>query len=311
MIAAALFVFFRCTRIGTAIRACADNYTGALVVGLDVKHLYALTFGLGAACVGAAGAMMVLIVDVTPSLGPAYTLLAFIIVIVGGLGSMAGALLGGVLIGRHRGARRLAVRAVGQEHVRLRAAGAGAAVAAAGPAWARDSRDERMIARLIEACRAGPCYCWPCCCWRCSRRRSIASDYLLSVLILILYFAYVGQAWNIMMGFAGQLSLGHALYVGLGGYVAAALLRAFRHRPVARRVRRACRSRRWPARSSAFSAFAFASRASISPFSPSPSPNSPASASIIWAWTGGRRGLFLPVAQYSHNDLWQPARRIR
>src|SRR5687767_6625029 len=49
------------------------------------------------------------------------------------------------------------------------------------------------------------------------------NDYLITVLILILYFAYVGQAWNIMMGFAGQLSLGHALYVGLGAYAAAAL----------------------------------------------------------------------------------------
>ena len=99
VVALALFVFFRSTRIGTAIRACADNYTGALVVGLDVKHLYALTFGLGAACVGAAGVMLVLIVDVTPPLGPAYTLLAFVIVITGGLGSMPGALIGGLLIG--------------------------------------------------------------------------------------------------------------------------------------------------------------------------------------------------------------------
>jgi branched-chain amino acid transport system permease protein len=99
VVAAALFAFFQYTHIGTAIRACADNYTGALVVGLDVKHLYALTFGLGAACVGAAGVMLVLIVDVTPSIGPAYTLLAFVIVITGGLGSMPGALVGGVLIG--------------------------------------------------------------------------------------------------------------------------------------------------------------------------------------------------------------------
>jgi len=98
-IAAALFAFFRFASLGKAIRACADNYTGALVVGLDVKRLYALTFGLGAACVGAAGAMLVLLVDVTPALGPAYTLLAFIIVITGGLGSMPGALIGGVLIG--------------------------------------------------------------------------------------------------------------------------------------------------------------------------------------------------------------------
>jgi branched-chain amino acid transport system permease protein len=99
LFAVALFAFFRFTLIGKAIRACADNYTGALVVGLDVKRLYALTFGLGAACVGAAGAIMTLIVDVTPNIGPGYTLLAFVIVITGGLGSMPGALLGGLLIG--------------------------------------------------------------------------------------------------------------------------------------------------------------------------------------------------------------------
>ena len=96
---AALFGFFRFTLLGKAIRACSDNYLGAKVVGLDVKRLYALTFGLGAACVAVAGCAMVLLVEVTPSLGPAYTLLAFVIVIVGGLGSMGGALLGGVLIG--------------------------------------------------------------------------------------------------------------------------------------------------------------------------------------------------------------------
>jgi branched-chain amino acid transport system permease protein len=99
VVTAALFAFFRLTLVGKAIRACADNYTGALVVGLDVKRLYALTFGLGAACVGAAGTMAVLVIDTTPMLGPGYTLLAFVIVITGGLGSMPGALLGGVLIG--------------------------------------------------------------------------------------------------------------------------------------------------------------------------------------------------------------------
>jgi branched-chain amino acid transport system permease protein len=99
LIAAALFAFFRWTILGKAIRACADNYAGALVVGLDVKRLYALTFGIGAACVGAAGVMLSLVVEVRPALGPEYTLLAFVIVIVGGLGSMPGALLGGVLIG--------------------------------------------------------------------------------------------------------------------------------------------------------------------------------------------------------------------
>ncbi len=97
--AAALFSFFKFSLTGKAIRACADNYLGAKVVGLNVKKYYAFTFGLGSACVAVAGCAMALLVDVTPPLGPYYTLLAFVIVIVGGLGSMTGALLGGVLIG--------------------------------------------------------------------------------------------------------------------------------------------------------------------------------------------------------------------
>lgn len=96
---AAMFTFFRFSGTGTAIRACADNWLGAKVVGLDVKRLYAISFGLGSGSVAIAGCMMILLVDLTPGAGPAYTLLAFIIVIVGGLGSMTGALAGGVLIG--------------------------------------------------------------------------------------------------------------------------------------------------------------------------------------------------------------------
>lgn len=94
-----LFGFFRFTRSGTAIRACADSWLGAKVVGLDVNQIYALAFGLGTLCVAVAGCMMILLIDLTPAIGPSYTLLAFVIVIVGGLGSMNGALLGGVLIG--------------------------------------------------------------------------------------------------------------------------------------------------------------------------------------------------------------------
>jgi branched-chain amino acid transport system permease protein len=94
-----LFGFFHYTPTGKAIRACGDNRVGALVVGLNVRRLYAMTFGIGTACLGASGAIMLLLVDVHPYLGASYTLLAFIIVIIGGLGSLPGALLGGVLIG--------------------------------------------------------------------------------------------------------------------------------------------------------------------------------------------------------------------
>jgi branched-chain amino acid transport system permease protein len=70
------------------------------------------------------------------------------------------------------------------------------------------ARERGLLAGLLVALVAAPL---------------VADRYLVSVLTLILYFAYVGQAWNLMMGFAGQLSLGHALYVGLGAYVAALL----------------------------------------------------------------------------------------
>lgn len=94
-----LLLFFRFTRTGKAIRACSDNLLGAQVVGLDIKYLYALTFGIGTACLGAAGSLLSLLIDVTPMLAPELTLLAFVIVIIGGLGSLGGAILGGVLIG--------------------------------------------------------------------------------------------------------------------------------------------------------------------------------------------------------------------
>jgi len=99
LIASALLAFFKYTRMGKAIRACADNRLGAQVVGLNVKHLFAITFGIGAACIGAAGCILLLLFDVHPYLATELTLLGFIIVIIGGLGSLTGALLGGTLIG--------------------------------------------------------------------------------------------------------------------------------------------------------------------------------------------------------------------
>ncbi|MBM3568524.1 MAG: branched-chain amino acid ABC transporter permease [Alphaproteobacteria bacterium] len=98
-VAGLLFVFFRYHPLGKAIRACADNLTGAAVVGLNVKRLFALTFGIGSACIGAAGCIILMLVDVHPYLANTYTLLAFVVVIIGGMGSLSGALLGGLLVG--------------------------------------------------------------------------------------------------------------------------------------------------------------------------------------------------------------------
>ena len=99
LIIAGLVVFLRYSTLGRAIRAAADNLIGAQVIGISVKRVYAMTAGIGMACAGAAGALISPMFDTQPFLATDFTLIAFIIVIVGGLGSIAGALFGGVLIG--------------------------------------------------------------------------------------------------------------------------------------------------------------------------------------------------------------------
>ncbi len=131
----------------------------------------------------------------------------------------------------------------------------------------------------------------------------LVNDYLLTILILILYFAYTGQAWNIMMGFAGQLSLGHAIYVGLGAYTAAALYIHFGIGPwigllAAIPVTIACGAIigflafRFRVAGVYFAiltiAFAEFARIGFDHFN----------------WVGGTGGFFLPVARYDRNDLW-------
>ncbi len=132
----------------------------------------------------------------------------------------------------------------------------------------------------------------------------VVNDYLLTVLILILYFAYAGQAWNIMMGFAGQLSLGHAVYVGLGAYVAAALFTQLGVAPwlgllAAVSVATACGALigylafRFGVTGVYFAiltiAFAEFARIGFDHF----------------GLVNASSGLFLPVKQTAHNDLWR------
>ena len=99
IITIAVLLFLKKTDTGKAIRAAADNRTGALLVGTDVNRIYAVCFGIGAACVGAAGGLLVPIMPLSPHIGAPFTLLSFIIVILGGMGSLSGAMVGGLIIG--------------------------------------------------------------------------------------------------------------------------------------------------------------------------------------------------------------------
>ncbi|MEV4675113.1 MULTISPECIES: branched-chain amino acid ABC transporter permease [Actinomadura] len=99
LIGAVLFWLLRHTRFGTAIRAVAANGQGAELVGVNVRRVHTLTFAIGTACAGAAAVLAAPLVTVTPTLGEQFNITAFVVVVLGGMGNVAGALVGGLLIG--------------------------------------------------------------------------------------------------------------------------------------------------------------------------------------------------------------------
>jgi branched-chain amino acid transport system permease protein len=87
------------TDLGRAIRACARERQGARLVGIDVDHVFAMSFGIGLACLGAAACFLMPAYYVNPTVGNGFVLIAFTIVVLGGMGSFVGALIGGFIIG--------------------------------------------------------------------------------------------------------------------------------------------------------------------------------------------------------------------
>jgi branched-chain amino acid transport system permease protein len=93
-----LSLFLFRTDLGRTIRAAADNTYGALVIGTDVRRVYAVAFGIGAACVGAAGALVSPFLPFQPAVGLSASVTSFNIVIIGGMGSLLGAFVGGLIV---------------------------------------------------------------------------------------------------------------------------------------------------------------------------------------------------------------------
>jgi branched-chain amino acid transport system permease protein len=97
--AAGLAFLLNRTRIGLAIQAIAADREAAQLVGIDLRHAYAVTYGLGAACAGVAGGLIAMIQAITPTAGQPYTLQAFVVVILGGLGRVSATVVGGLVFG--------------------------------------------------------------------------------------------------------------------------------------------------------------------------------------------------------------------
>jgi len=93
------FLFLQRTRLGKAIRATSQSREVALVCGIDVQRVHAITFGLGAALAGAGGGLISVIVAIQPEMGQIWTFKSFLVIVLGGAGNYPGALLGGMLLG--------------------------------------------------------------------------------------------------------------------------------------------------------------------------------------------------------------------
>ena len=98
-IIAALLIYLKKTYTGKAIRALAQERRAAMLMGINVYRTYQIAFGIGIACVGAAGAILIPVYFVFPGVGALFVLIAFVVVILGGYNSLIGSLIGGLIIG--------------------------------------------------------------------------------------------------------------------------------------------------------------------------------------------------------------------
>ena len=98
-VALALWLILNLTDTGKAMRAVAKEKLGAELSGIDVAHTYAVTFGLGTACLAIAACLLLPTYYVNPQVGDAFVLIAFTIVVLGGMGSVTGSLIGGLFVG--------------------------------------------------------------------------------------------------------------------------------------------------------------------------------------------------------------------
>ena len=99
LLALALFVFLRRTDVGKAIRALSEEREGAMLVGIDVARIRAVAFGIGSACAAVAGALITPFFYIAPDVGESFNLMAFVVVVLGGMGNFIGALVGGLIVG--------------------------------------------------------------------------------------------------------------------------------------------------------------------------------------------------------------------
>ena len=200
--------FLTRTTAGAAIRATAQDPEGALLVGIDTSRIAMATFAISAAMAAVAGVLIAPISLVYPSMGTLITLKAFVIVVLGGMGSVTGALIGGYLLALAESWVALGFLDLPGSD-RIRRPGAGVHVQADRPV-----QGVGVMAGLVKWLALVVAVILPL---------VLPNEYYLQILTQGYVFAISACGLNVILGLAGQLSLAHAGFFGIGAYAVALL----------------------------------------------------------------------------------------
>ena len=205
LITVALWLFLSRTDLGRAIRATSQNAEAAVLMGIDVERVAMVTFGLGTALAGAAGVLLAPSLYLYPTVGELLIVKCFVIVVLGGLGSVPGAIAGGILLG--------VVESLGAVYVSSTYKDGIGFVALPGSSSSTGRR--ACSGRGSDAAAAAP-RCLGVAVLAGAFPLAIRNSFFLHVCILVLMWTVLGAAWNVLGGFAGQVSFGHAALFAVG-----------------------------------------------------------------------------------------------
>ncbi len=200
------------TWIGRAIRATAQNPVAAAMFGVDVRWIYAIAFGLGTGLSALGGGIILANTSVSSTSGSQYVVLMFTVVVLGGLGSVMGALAGGLIVGMIQSLSTL-IMPIQLQNLAL------FAIFIAFLAF----RPQGLLGRCVAMKRSLILIAAAACAVLVLGFELAPRGYAVRVVCLVLMAATLGQCWNIVGGLANQISLGHAAFFGVGAYTSTML----------------------------------------------------------------------------------------